>query len=254
MAAAVAAGLNFAFSLQVGPDSPAWLYQQGVPEVKTTNTGFARFPYYFHPLYLESFELVNQEAISHLMTIQADWANSMVEITLNDGSTGDPYCYKGDLLPSYQQYDISDEAWDAFRRENIQSLHDYMAPDGLETLDMAFTHMTDETEAFAKALFPNVQYFKNGMASHGYHIPEDEATVINVQRSQAFNGDASLGGTRIRWYGEIDREWKNGWFQRSTTESFWWSAIYALHMGLSRWHVDGDAMAMKQHHFVSSLH
>ena len=89
------------------------------------------------------------------------------------------------------------------------------------------------------------------MASHGYHIPEDEATVINVQRSQAFNGDASLGGTRIRWYGEIDREWKNGWFQRSTTESFWWSAIYALHMGLSRWHVDGDAMAIKQHHFVS---
>ena len=251
MAAANAEGLNYGFTFLVGPDSPGWLYKEGVPEVKTTNTGFDRFPYYFHPLYLESFAKAEQEVISYLMNLPAEWANSLVEVKLNDGSTGDPYCYKGDLLSAYKQYSISEDAWDAFRRENIQSVHDYLGTEGLATLEMAFTHMTNETEAFTKALFPKVKFFKNGMASHGYHIPEDEATVLNVQRSQAFDGDASLGGTRIRWFGEMDHEWTHEWFQKSTTESFWWSAIYALHMGLSRWFIDGDAMAMPEHHFVS---
>jgi hypothetical protein len=250
LTAAIAGGLKFAFAHQVGPDCPAWLYQAGVPEVKTTSTTFDRFPYYFHQLYLDSFALAEQEVISYLISIPAEWASSLVDVALYDGSTGDLYCYKGELLPGYEQYNISAGSWDAFRRENIQSVHDYLGPDGLATLEMAFTHMTAETEAFTKDLFPNAKYFKNGMASHGYHIPEDETSVINVQRSKAFDGDERLEGTHIRWFGEMDGEWKNGWFQRSTTESVWWSAIYALHMGLSRWYVDGVVMAMPQHHFV----
>lgn len=79
MAAAIAEGLNYGFTFLVGPDAPAWLYEEGVPEVKTTNTGFDRFPYYFHPLCLESFEKAEQEVISYLMTIPAEWANSLVE-------------------------------------------------------------------------------------------------------------------------------------------------------------------------------
>ena len=253
MDAAIAEGIKFGFALQVGPDSPEWLYEQGVPKVLTTETNF-QFPYYFDPLYLESFDLVNQEAIDHLRNLSAQRAKSLVEVTLNDGSTGDPYCYKGDLLPGSEQFDISRKEWDEFRRENIQSLYNHLGTEGLETLEMAFAVLSEATEAFVKNLFnSDVMYFKNGMASHGYHIPDDEASTINVQRSLASDGDPALLGTRVRWFGEMDREWLNGWFQRSPKESFWWSAIYALHMGMSRWHVRDDALENPEYHFVRPL-
>jgi hypothetical protein len=250
MARAISGGLKLALNIQVGPESPEWLYRQGVPKVLTTATGFDHFPHYFDPLYLKSFDLMKNETMKYLLNMPANLAESLVAVTLSEGSTGDPYCYKGDLLPGYEQFAISQDEWDQFRRQNIQDLHDYLGPEGREKIGLSFVHMTDETEALAKELFPNLQYFKNGMASHGYHIPDDEALIINVQRSQAFDGDPALGGARIRWFGEMDSEWKNGWFQRSPKESFWWSAIYALHMGLSRWHVEGDALEIPEYHFV----
>jgi len=247
MAMARGEGLRYAFALLVGPDSPEWLYEQGVPKVLTTQEGW-QFPYYFDPLYLESFEQVNNETISYLMNLTSDKADALVEVTLNDGSTGDPYCYKGNPLDS--QYDISRDDWGVFRRDNLRSIHDRLGPDGLETIEMSFSHMTDETEALVKNLFPDVKWYKNGMASHGYHIPEDESTIIDHQRSQAFDGDPAMGGKRVRWFGEMDREWLNAWFQKAPAESFWWSAIYALHLGLSRWHVRGDALPVQEYHFA----
>lgn len=244
MASGIAEGLYLSVELLVGPASPEWLYQNGVPEVRTTEDGW-RFPYYFDPLYLESFDKVNREAVAYLKALPVDKAKALNSIVLNDGSTGDPFCYKGKPLNS--QYDISTEAWENFRHENFQSINDYLGPDGLAKIELAIGHVSDETRAFVHGLFPNLKYFKNGMASHGYHIAEDEASVIDIQRSKAFNGD---GGTRVRWFGEMDREWLNGWFQKAPAESFWWSAIYALHMGLSRWHIRGDALGVKEYHFA----
>jgi len=247
MDAAVAEGLYYSLELLVGPSSPEWLYQRGVPKVFTTAEGW-QFPYYFDPLYLESFDKLTEEAVSHLKALPADRAKALSKVILNDGSTGDPYCYKGDPLDN--QYAISKEEWDVFRREHFQAVHDYLGPDGLESIELAVVHVSDETAAFINNLFANAQYFKNGMASHGYHIAEDEQSVINVQRSKAFDGDPALNGARIRWFGEMDREWLNGWFQQAPVESFWWSSIYALHMGLSHWHVRGDALEVKEYHFA----
>ena len=249
MDAAIAEGLRYSFTLMVGPDTPEWAYQQGVPKVLTTESGW-QFPYYLNNLYRQLFDTLVQEVVAHLKNLTPERANSLVEVRLNEGSTGDPFGYKGDVLKAYAQYDISDTEWDAFRRAHIQAVRNYIGDDGLSKINMSFTHVSDETEAFAASLFPDAQYFKNGMASHGYHIPEDESSVLNVQRSQAFNGDPKFGGTRIRWFGELDGEWLNGWFQKSPAESFWWSAIYALHMGLSRWLVQGEAMQVPAYHFA----
>ena len=247
MESAVAEGLYFSFELLVGPMAPEWLYEKGVPEVLTTEDGW-KFPYYFDPLYLESFDQLNQEAVAFLKALPLDMARALNTVVLNDGSTGDPFCYKGEPLDS--QYEISMEAWDEFRQENFQSIHDYLGTDGMNMIQLAMVHVSNDTQALIYDLFPTLQYFKNGMASHGYHIAENEASVIDVQRSQAFDGDPNLGGTRIRWFGEMDREWFNGWFQKAPVESFWWSAIYALHMGLSRWHVRGDALEIAEYHFA----
>ena len=246
MEAAVADGLYFTFEILVGPMSPEWLYQQGVSKVFTDIEGW-QFPYYFDPLYLASFDKLNREVINHLKQLPADQANNLHAAILNDGSTGDPFCYKGEPLD--QQYAISRSEWDEFRRENYQSIHTYLGSDGLDSINLAFVHVSDETDAFLNGLFPRVEQFKNGMASHGYHIPIDEAE-LNDQISQAFDGDPALGGSRIRWFGELDREWLNGWFQKAPAESFWWSAIYALHMGLSRWFIRDDALAVADYHFA----
>jgi hypothetical protein len=247
MKSAVAEDLYFSIELLAGPMSPDWLYEKGVPEVRTTEEGW-KFPYYFDPLYLESFDQLNQEVIAYLKVLPLKKPRALNTVVLNDGSTGDPYCYKGQPLDS--QYDISMEAWEEFRRENFQSIHDYLGPEGVERIPLAMVHVLSESQALVNDLFPNLQYIKNGLASHGYDIAEDETSVIDIQRSKAFDGDPDLGGTRIRWFGEMDREWLNGWFQQAPVESFWWSAIYALHMGLSRWHIRGDALEIKEFHFA----
>jgi len=246
MDAAVGEGLYYSLEILVGPSAPEWLYEQGVPKVFTTNEGW-QFPYYFDPLYLESFDKLTEEAVSYLKMLPDEKAKALHAVILNDGSTGDPYCYKGDPVDS--QYDISKEEWDIFRQDHFQAVHDYLGPDGLDSVELAFTHVSAETEVFLRSLFPNVSAFKNGMASHGYHIPEDES-VIDHQRSQAFDGDPALDGNHVQWFGEMDREWLNGWFQQAPVESFWWSSIYALHMGLSRWHVRDDALEVAEYHFA----
>ena len=248
--AAVTDSLYYSLEFLVGPMSPSWLYEQGVPKVITTEEGWV-FPFYFDTRYLEAVDRFNQEVVNHLKQLPSSKAKLLSRVILNDGSTGDPYCYKGEPLD--EAYAISREDWDAFRQDNLQSVHDYLGPDGLESIGLAFPHLSEESEALIYNLFPNVEFFKNGMASHGYHIPDDEASVIDVQRSQAFDGDAALGGNRVRWFGEMDREWLNEWFQQAPFESFWWSALYALHMGLSQWHIRDDALKIVGFHFAFDL-
>jgi len=204
-------GLYFSFEVWVGQHSPQWLYDQGVPKVLTTKEGW-EFPYYFDSLYLESFATLKQAALDHLMALEADKKEALVMTVLNEGSTGDPYCYKGDPLNS--QYDITREEWDVFRLEHFQSIHDYLGPTGRETIPMAFTHLSEDIESSVFDLFPNSYQFKNGMASHGYHIADQEWEV-NDDISHTLDGVPALGGTRVHFFGEMDREWQNGWFQRA---------------------------------------
>ncbi len=52
-------GLYVLLSVNVGPDSPSWLYSKGVPQVLTGTDGHDKeagpYPYYLHPLYISRF-------------------------------------------------------------------------------------------------------------------------------------------------------------------------------------------------------
>jgi len=244
--AANAKGLYYTIELLVGPNAPAWIYDLGVPKVYTDKEGWV-FPFYFNDVYVQQFLKLNSEVVEHLKALPESYKKALSFVTLNNGATGDPYCYKGEPLD--KKYAISREAWEQFRRLHFGYVHGLLGKDGLASITMAFTHISDDTESFLHEQFPNIKDFKNGMASHGYHIP-DKIGDINTERSQAFDGAPTLGGTHVRWFGEMDREWLNGWFQRAPMESFWWSAIYALHMGLSRWKIRGDALESSQFHFA----
>lgn len=74
-------------------------------------------------------------------------------------------------------------------------IHDELGEDGLQSVPVGFSHLSDETEAYVFKLFPKT--LKSGMSSHGYHIAQDEQNEVEYTRKQAFHGVAELQGQQI---------------------------------------------------------
>ncbi len=240
-------GLFYSLEFLTGHEVPSWFLDNNeVPGVVTNGSNWI-FPYYFDDDYKTYFWQFNQEIGSYISNLADDRKESLVAIVVNNGSTGDPEPYKGIVID--ERYDITRDQWEDFRIEHYQLIKDVFNAPGLENLPLAFTQTAERTEQFIRQNIPKSITRKNGMASHGYHIPEPES-LINEERKAAFEGVGELGGERMVFFGEMDVEWRNGWFQQAPAESFYWSAIYALHRGLTRWQVRVDALEQDQYDFA----
>lgn len=75
MESAVAKNQYIYLSIGVGPDAPAWIYQQGVPAVKTDgqmHDAWPVYPYYPSPAYRKFFERLITELGKHIRTFPKD--------------------------------------------------------------------------------------------------------------------------------------------------------------------------------------
>ncbi|MFK8082461.1 MAG: hypothetical protein AB8B97_19415 [Granulosicoccus sp.] len=240
-------GLYYSLEFSTGHELPVWFFDNNIVPPVVTNSSDWVFPYYLDDDYKAYFWQFNQEIAYYLSTLSDAERNAVVAVVINNGSTGDPAPYKG--KPTEEQFDISSDQWEDFRIEHYQVMKDVFSAPGLENMPLAFTQTKKRTEDFILNNISRSITRKNGMASHGYHIPEPES-IINAERKAVFEGVEQLGGARMIYFGEMDREWKNGWFQKAPAESFYWSAIYALHRGLSRWQVRTDALEQDQYDFA----
>ena len=100
------------FSINVGPDAPAWVYDQGVPKVSTNDQKHS-WPYY--PYYLDAnykkfyFEFIKQFAI-FLCTQPTNLLQQVSFVQVKTGCTGDEIHYKG--VPLQNQYVMPKEQWE----------------------------------------------------------------------------------------------------------------------------------------------
>jgi hypothetical protein len=107
----------------VGPSSPSWIYDVGVPAVYTDRERNAlgrvvsqeqnRFPYYFHPEYKKRFFDLIDAFGKYVADLPAELRERIILVQSAEGSTGDGSPYKGNPLEG--QFYISDGDWNTFR-------------------------------------------------------------------------------------------------------------------------------------------
>lgn len=219
----------------VGAHSPRWVYDAGVPLVKTDKKKDWGFPYYFDEDYIRYHDRFIRALAERVRSLPKAMADKIAFVQVCEGATGDQFCYKGD--PRDPQYAITREQWQQFRMTHVWPLW----LEAFEGCDLLFHTGSDpvEAEIYNKWLRENAPLcgLKFGMASHGYSI-NFEADRMEYWTPYLYGPNAAKFFSR----GEMDAQWLNPWFQEYLEWNFRWSALAALHQGLDVWNVRHDAI------------
>ena len=108
-------------SVGVGPDSPAWIYNNGVPRVITNDTqhpNWSQYPYYLDSDYKTYYFNMISNFGNFLRSLPANLFNHIAYVQVKTGCTGDEVAYKG--TPNNSSYIISDNQWRTFRLDTFE--------------------------------------------------------------------------------------------------------------------------------------
>ena len=193
----------------VAPNSPRWLYENGVPELEMTKT--------FNPL------------------------GEQRNLTF-------PYYLDEDYIRYYPKYNITNEQWGTFRIKAWDILKNALTDgnSGAGMIKPVLVNYDSNNGVQYNWLLDNFDVIglKNGMFSHGYHISE---TNYRLQNWQKFKAEVEKRSKQFFSRGEQDGEWAvYGWSTKNPAQAFYWSSIFATHCGLDMWNVPAEASEGKQ--------
>lgn len=226
--------------------TPPWLFKNGVPLVEMEETinplGVKTrrdSPYYFDEEYKYYFHRMIDTVGMYILNLPPHLRERILFLQSAEGSTGDGQPYKGN--PVNPIYDISREEWSDFRIETWRKYKEAFSIDGQLQLPLLTNYDSNEENQYQWMLdsLPKAIGLKNGMFSHGYHISDGQERLKNFEE---FRDAVEASGKTFFARGEQDAEWKTyGWSINSPKQSFYWSAIYATHNGLTMWNVPAEA-------------
>jgi hypothetical protein len=230
------AGFYVTFQVWAGPASPDWVYDAGVPRVKTSGKGddgvraHDTFPYYLDPHYKTFYERMIRAVAAHVDALPKALREKIVCIQSAEGSTGDVAAYKG--APLDKKYEIDEPAWDNFKRETW-ALLDQLYRDKTPAIHLLITVGAREDEnqgnsgwlmqhlpsAWRKATGPCQMYQMRG-----------EDARLKVGDPLYFTPDAN-GNPRTRCRGELSVS-ESGWFAEAPVWNTYWMNLWVLHFGV----------------------
>lgn len=241
--AALDDGLFVMIKIYVGPASPKWIYEQGVPLVITDREFNAlgkkidnqqKYPYYFHPEYKKRFAALIDAFGKYVATLPPELRQNILFVQCAEGSTGDGSPYKGDPLD--KQYDISKEAWNDFRREAWENYR--KAFPGIPIAVNSDSNTNVETQWLLDHM--ETVGLKIGMFSHGYQVSGNDQ---RLEAFQALEADAKKRGKQVLTRGEMDGElFVMGWSSRNIPQALYWSGLFATHCRLDVWNIPTKAL------------
>ena len=234
------AGKHVGMIVYVGPDSPDWIYENGVPKVTTPDkknvrggSHKARFPYY--PYYLDSNY---REFWFNQIRTTADWVAKLPKdvrekilfVQTAEGTTGDEGPYKG--IPYEEKYRISSEngtgeEWVNLKKEAWQIFRDKYIKMNPPIRLLINSGNQQQYDAILDTLVPNA-WKKSGHPGHIYQY-NGEKTYIAKKKDEIWNRCSN--GEFRRFRSEMD-EVENGWFKENYIQNMYWLCTYDLYYGL----------------------
>lgn len=255
-------------ALGVGPEAPQWIYQQGVPAVKTDGAldkhleKWEAYPYYLAPEYKTYFQRLITEFGKRIRSYPREKQERIAFIQVKTGCTGDETPYKGRAIePKYDLTKASPE-WLKFRLEafalfvkvfqdspgelRIDLLFNSVGPSD----DLGETKDNSQEWDWVTSHIQGSFGIKNGALSRGHHLA-GERSLYRQWVPYLVN---PKGLTLFR-RSEMDQTWQKTWYQLNVPLNVYWGAINALNNGQSVWDINESAMrGSKTYGFDYSFH
>ena len=242
------------FSINVGPESPLWIFDNGVPLVNvksnaTKNDKYAnRYPYYLNATYKDFyFKMIEQFAL-FLRNQPEEKFKHIAFVQVKTGSTGDEEAYKGTAIdPSFA---ISPTDWVKFRLEAFNQFKKCFndVPDHKIVLTFNSVDPDQQPEAYnfvMNDLDPILGFgIKGGAYNRGHHLT-DEQTYKETWNPFLINpkiGPLNPKGVKLFSASEMDQSWSKGFFALNYEIGFYWAALGGINTGVSCTNVSVSAM------------
>ena len=251
---AVANNKLIRFSINVGPDCPMWVFDNGVPLVNVIsnapkNDAYAnRNPYYPDPEYKIFYFKMIEEFALFLRNQPQEKFDNIAFVQVKTGATGDEEPYKGTVINPI--YNITVANWEAFRLEAFAKFKQYFNDVTDRKIVLTFNNVdpVDEPNAYnyvMTQLDPVLGFgIKGGAYNRGHHL-SDEQTYKEQWNPFLINPKVSTGnpnGIKLFSASEMDQSWSKGYFALNYEIGFYWSALGGINTGLSCTNISVSAM------------
>ncbi len=241
-------------SINVGPDSPDWLYDNGVPLVKVADNKpgkhdkFPNYPFYFSDAYKKYyFEMIKQFSL-FLRNQPKEKFDCIAFVQVKTGATGDEAPYKG--KPYDNKYEITKRSdWDNFRLESFAQFKKYFNDVKDRQLVLVFNGVDPEKQPIAynwvmKTIDPQIGFgIKGGAYNRGHHLTGEQSFkeqwtpyLINPKGMKLFSA------------AEMDASWNKPIFNINKELGFYWCSLSALNIGLSSANITKGAIIYAYEH------
>ncbi|WP_191963359.1 T9SS type A sorting domain-containing protein [Flavobacterium luteum] len=251
---AVANNKLIRFSINVGGDSPVWLFNNGVPRVYVNsnapkNDQYAnRYPYYLDPEHkMFYFKMIEKFAL-FLRNQPPEKFKHIAFVQVKTGATGDEEPYKGTVVDN--NYAISSNLWEQFRLDAFNEFKKCFndVPDRKVVLIFNNVDPIKQPEAYnyvMNDLDPVIGFgIKGGAYNRGHHL-SDEQTFKEQWNPFLINPKISPlnpKGVKLFSASEMDQSWTKGFFALNYEIGFYWSSLGGINTGVSCSNISVSAM------------
>jgi len=241
-------------SINVGPNSPLWLYDNGVPLVKVISKKpekhdkkFGNYPYYInedHKKYF--FELIKEFSI-FLRSQPKEKYDCIAFVQVKTGATGDEEPYKGE--PVDEKFVIAKKDWEEYRIEVFELYKKYFNDVSDHQIVLTFNNVDPVKHPVAynwvmNTIDPKIGFgIKGGAYNRGHHLTGEQSFMeqwnpylINPKGMKLFSAS------------EMDDSWRKEIFTINTELAFYWSALSGINTGLSSYNCTKSAIQYALEH------
>lgn len=225
-------------SINVGPDSPKWLYENGVPLVKVNDNKPGKhdkwpdYPYYMSENYKKYYhELIRQFSL-FLRNQPKEKFECIAFVQVKTGATGDEEPYKGTAADD--KYSISKDEWLEFRLEAFTTFQKYFNDVPNHQITLTFNRLDpeknpDEFKWVMTKIDPSIGFgIKGGAYNRGHHLSDE-----NTYKSNWYKYLVNPKGFKLFSASEMDQSWRKGFFAINYEVGFYWAVLSGLNVGLS---------------------
>jgi len=235
-------------SINVGPNAPLWLYQNGVPLVKVTSDKpekhaikFANYPYYLNETHIKLYyELIKQFSL-FLRNQPKNKFDCIAFVQVKTGATGDEEPYKG--KPDDKNYAISKNEWETFRLDAFSQFKKYFNDVDDRQIVLTFNNVDPEKQPEANnwvmnIIDPKIGFgIKGGAYNRGHHLSDEKSFkekwlpyLVNPKGMKLFSAS------------EMDDSWKKPIFTINQNLGFYWAALSGINTGVSSTNMNKNAV------------
>ena len=242
-------------SINVGPDSPDWLYENGVPLVKVVSdkpekhAKFPKYPFYLSVAYKKYyFELIKQFSL-FLRNQPKEKFDCIAFVQVKTGSTGDEAPYKGE--PVDKNYTITNKKneWEVFRIEAFTEYKKYFNDVNDNQIVLIFNGVDEEKQPDAhtwvmNTIDPKIGFgIKGGAYNRGHHLSDEHSFarkwvpyLVNPKGMKLFSAS------------EMDASWNKPIFEINKEIGFYWAALSGMNTGVSSTNMQKGAIEYGYNH------